>query len=249
MLIEKKVQFDYLNLISAQDYPVKSNSQIKDFFIENKGLEFLEITGEIYSDNPLVVNAWGNQRFLRFEKYWIPSAFADGNYFSIPEKRFENKNRTYVFKTFLKNCFIYYSNNSLKKELLCCLYHIIFNKNKARLANFNPVAGSQWFSISYNCAVYVLGKSSDKRLKSYFKSNLLSDESFFNSIVYNSPFKNKLANTNLRHIEWTGTSHPKNLTFLDYLIITKNRNVLFSRKFDETDVCDIQRYENMNIYN
>src|SRR6187402_1701695 len=41
-LLKHSIAFDYVNIISGQDYPIKSNPYIHRFFEENKGKEFTE---------------------------------------------------------------------------------------------------------------------------------------------------------------------------------------------------------------
>ena len=41
-LFKNNIEFDYVSLISGQDYPIKSNKDINAFFEKNNGKEFLE---------------------------------------------------------------------------------------------------------------------------------------------------------------------------------------------------------------
>lgn len=43
MKMASKVEYNYIFLLSGQDYPIKSNDQIKTFLQENEGKEFIEI--------------------------------------------------------------------------------------------------------------------------------------------------------------------------------------------------------------
>ena len=42
VLFEKKIDFDYVVLLTGQDYPIKTNDQIQDFFQNHDGKSFIE---------------------------------------------------------------------------------------------------------------------------------------------------------------------------------------------------------------
>ena len=42
ILFEKKIDFDYVVLLTGQDYPIKTNDQIQDFFQKHDGKSFIE---------------------------------------------------------------------------------------------------------------------------------------------------------------------------------------------------------------
>ena len=50
-IVQSNIGCDYISLISGQDYPIKKNKEIHDFFTMNKGKEFLHFskfpTGEL----------------------------------------------------------------------------------------------------------------------------------------------------------------------------------------------------------
>lgn len=237
ILSEKKVEFDYVSLISAQDFPVKSNDEIKSFFERNKGTEYITVLGEVFGNEPAVVEAWGEQRFLRFGKHWIHSPVTK-KYLVIPENRFAGKSNWYIIKTFRKNFVKNVKGGTLVEDFFNCYSHIKHNRVKAPIEEFVPVAGSQWFSISRDCFAFVLSQARKNHIKKYFDTNLLSDESFFNSIIYNSPFKSRIHGSNLRFIDWNG-SHPRNLTSEDYELLKNDGRYLFARKFEFEEVMKI----------
>ncbi|MEO8713267.1 MAG: hypothetical protein ABI405_14140, partial [Parafilimonas sp.] len=69
----------------------------------------------------------------------------------------------------------------------------------------------------------------------YFKYCWGADEFIFSTILYNSSFKNKIAD-NFIYVDWSaGKANPKILTADDYDAL-KDSSKLFARKFDmETD--------------
>ena len=100
---------------------------------------------------------------------------------------------------------------------------------------FIPYAGSQWFSITKDCVEYILKVHlANPQLKNFFRRTLLSDESFFTTILAYSHYKDQIAQNNFRYIRWTtegARSHPAVLKKED-LPILKASDKLFARKFD-----------------
>jgi hypothetical protein len=92
---------------------------------------------------------------------------------------------------------------------------------------------AQWFCITTSCAKYILKTvDTNKKITRFFKYVWGSDEFFFSTIVYNSPFKEK-TKENLTYVDWElpHNGHPKTLTNDDFEKIMAS-NKLFARKFD-----------------
>lgn len=94
--------------------------------------------------------------------------------------------------------------------------------------------GSNWFSITGGCAEYLLDHIEENLfLLNFYKSTLCPDELVFNTLIYNSSFKDSIVNDNLRYIDWNNQKDsPKILLSDDYEKIITSRK-LFGRKFDE----------------
>lgn len=104
--------------------------------------------------------------------------------------------------------------------------------------------GSQWFSITHECASYIVGER--KWAEKVFRHSCICDEIFIPTILWKSPFKDNLyrseASTghenncaNMRLIDWTrGSSirHPWTFTIQDFDKL-KETPCLWARKFDE----------------
>ncbi len=247
LLQKQGIDFDYLNVISGNDYPIKSNKYLKDFFKENYGKQF-QWSLPIYDYTPTAlpegmvygegwkgyVHPWGStHRFLRFEKYWF-SLWGE-RLMIIPETRFLSKTLWSVLKIFLYNLPGYVRKKALKREFLLMILSLTHQKKRKFPEGFPPYAGSQWFSVTKDCAEYILKIHREHpELKKYFKHTLLSDESFFTTILVHSPYKEKMAQSNYRYIRWTGKgarTHPEILTKAD-LPDLKASQKLFARKFD-----------------
>lgn len=93
--------------------------------------------------------------------------------------------------------------------------------------------GSSWFSLTYECMIYILEYlNEDPDFLNDFSHSSNADEHFFQILLMNSPFKGKVVNNNLRFIDWEeGKSSPRTLRVKDFKTL-QNSFDLFARKFD-----------------
>jgi len=106
--------------------------------------------------------------------------------------------------------------------------------------------GSQWFSITNECARYVV--SQEAWLEKVFRHTNTADEIFLPTLVCNSPFKEHLydarehvqnseySQANMRFIDWTrgeSVRHPWTFRAADYDLLMRVPH-LWARKFDDT---------------
>jgi len=99
-----------------------------------------------------------------------------------------------------------------------------------------PYQGGQLWSMSRECAEFVLGYTgSHPRVERFFKHARNPSESFFQTIVMNSPMAEHVVNDDLRFELWEPDSdHPEILTTRDMPAMRDSR-ALIAKKFD-TDV-------------
>jgi len=105
--------------------------------------------------------------------------------------------------------------------------------------------GSTWFTITYDCMLYILNYVMDNpEYKKQYNHTSCSDEHFFQMIVMNSQFKKNVINNNQRYIDWAeGANSPKTLTVKDYDNL-KNSEKLYARKFNykiDKDITEMLR--------
>ncbi len=199
------LEFDYVMLLTGQDYPIKSNKQIHDALNKSNGNSFIEnfaLPSDRWKDesggmdrlNYLYFNWRGRRRrFLKTQKI-IPRSFYDG---------------------------------------LLRVAEIL--QIRPRLPeNYTVFGGSSYWCLSRECIEYIndfVNQHPD--YVKYFRQATISDEIFFQTILMNSPLKDHLINNDMRYIVWTTSSHPKIITrhIFDELIST---NDFFARKFDAT---------------
>lgn len=102
--------------------------------------------------------------------------------------------------------------------------------HRKNLDSMDLYKGSQWFSITYPCALYVLEQSLN--YIDDFKFTACPDEHFFQVLIMNSNFKNSVDCNNYRYIVFDGlNTSPKTLTLEDFEKFM-NGNYMFARKFD-----------------
>ncbi|MFA0581952.1 beta-1,6-N-acetylglucosaminyltransferase [Vibrio breoganii] len=102
--------------------------------------------------------------------------------------------------------------------------------------------GTNWFTLSYDCIVYISRYLEDNPwYLNAFNESFCGDEVFFHTIVMNSVFAEtiyKMTEPNLplralRYIDWeSGPEYPKILNCADLESIHK-KDVLFARKISE----------------
>ena len=133
-------------------------------------------------------------------------------------------------------------NNRFYSQLqrITLIIQHLLKVNRIRHAAIEFQMGSNWFSITDEFARYVMASAKD--WVPYFKHTQCADELFIQTLVINSPFKDKLARRefddsklgNMRYIEWVNHA-PRDLTMQDFEAL-KATPLLFARKFNpETD--------------
>jgi hypothetical protein len=185
--IESGIPFDYINLLSGQDYPLKSTAYIHHFLENNPGKAFMEFYP--------IATEW-TEAIPRLEKYYLTD---------------------YPFKGSLQ---------------LAAVLNAILPKRKMP----NQLVGmgrSQWFTIAMKHAQYVVDYlSNNTRIHNYFRFTWGSDEIVFQTILYNSMYRDDMVNNNLRYIDWSEKKpSPKLLTMNDKDALTFS-DKLFARKFN-----------------
>jgi len=114
--------------------------------------------------------------------------------------------------------------------------------------------GANWFCLSGELCNYILKYLQYNQWYSKaFEKSFCADEVFFQTIIMNSKYRDKIYNYNkeyddnhmaLRYIDWnSGPEYPKILTEEDFTNIkaTENGDCIFARKFSEN--LDIDKYK------
>ena len=93
--------------------------------------------------------------------------------------------------------------------------------------------GATFCALTRQAAEYLVNFMHDNRkARRYAKFTHASDEFWFQTLLMNSPLKDKVINEPLWYIDWGGMSkHPRILTVLDYQNLIES-GMFFARKFD-----------------
>jgi hypothetical protein len=94
--------------------------------------------------------------------------------------------------------------------------------------------GSHWFSITPAAVNYLIEfDQKDTYLKKFYEQVLLPDESYFQTVLLNSPLSENVVSNNLRKIIFPEKA--ANPIFLEneHFELLKTSNALFARKFDK----------------
>jgi hypothetical protein len=97
-----------------------------------------------------------------------------------------------------------------------------------------PWGGSSWWALSRGCVLMLLDTATrDRALMRFFRTVQCPDEMFFQTLVMNSPWRERVLGENLRHIQWPehGSRNPKILDEADFEHIAAAR-AHFCRKLD-----------------
>lgn len=210
---ESNIDFSHVVLLSGQDYPIKSNEEIAEFFTNNLGVDFIS-----YTPFPVKNLNWGGRD--RIESYAYNFLGRRVSY--LPFKYCQNLNA--------KGYLINFVLMMLK----------LVSKQRKLPNNLAPYYGSQWWNLSLETVQNILTfVESTPEYLNFHKYSLLPDEMFFQTIIMNLSNSVNSQNNNLRYIDWeNGGSHPKSLNLSDFDFLQQS-DALFARKFEtETQILD-----------
>jgi hypothetical protein len=100
---------------------------------------------------------------------------------------------------------------------------------------YRPHGGSMWWCLTRDCIVYIDRFIREKPAYTrYFRTVFIPDESFFQSIISNSPFRAKIVSDDLRYADWDNPNplYPRTLDTDDFEKLMASPK-LIARKFDQ----------------
>jgi len=96
--------------------------------------------------------------------------------------------------------------------------------------------GGQWMILSRSCCEFICSSSEVRKFEDFYRNTLIADESFFQTVLMNTSFNEKIVNDDKRAIIWVPDGdiklRPKTLLETDLGFLLEGKN-LFARKFDE----------------
>jgi hypothetical protein len=187
-ILMSDTQYNYINFISGQDYPIKKINLFYEFLKTNNGREFIEFHPA--EERPLATR----RRLYRYH---------------LPDQKFKGK---YIIQSIM---------------------NMILTKKEFPIKNFEFVWKAQWFTITPDAAKYVISfLKSNPQVETFFKFCWGTDELVFQSILYNSPFKESIYNNNLKYTVWEKDNpSPETFRLKDFDALSKT-DKFFARKFD-----------------
>lgn len=169
--------YDFLWLISGQDYPIKSNKEIAEFLEANKGKSFIEL---------LPTEGDAHRRYLKRNQTWYPTWGASPIFIMRVLRKIYNILTGGKYHSFIK-----------RKNVLNAEWRF----------------GSSWWTLTEEACRVILDLSADGSYRDYFKNCICPDESYFQTMLWNSPLRATLTGSNLCYVDWS--EHKKNPKVLD----------------------------------
>jgi hypothetical protein len=219
------ISFDWLVLISGQDYPIASLNQFETQLSTSpfdgyfRYFPVLGGGGDAWPENT------GKKRY--FFKYITFPHFS--YYYRIPIliQNTITKTLTLINKSGILNIII-----AAKKS-----------KNKIGIKHINApfndqlicYGGPDWFNLNKKCIAKILAAETENNLLlDYYKTTHIPSESFIHTLLINDS-KLKISNNSMRFVNWTEryASSPSIICSSDYESIIRSK-MPFARKFDMT---------------
>ena len=187
-ILANGIAFDHINLLSGQDYPIKSTEHIHQFLRENKG--------KIFMHSLSVNNEW-QEAIPRIERYHLANLKLPAGTYRVEQ-----------------------------------VMNAILPKRKMP-EGIVAMGRSQWFTASRESIAYIVDYvKKEQWVSRFFKMSWAADELIFQTILFNSPFKEHMVNDNLLYVDWSeGKASPKLLNMEDAAAL-KASDKLFARKFN-----------------
>ena len=195
--------FDFYWLCSGQDFPITSIKKIVDYF-------------ELHPKNVFLNLFNSNNSGLSKENHYTKRVAI---YFPLWMLGKES------WKRIIKRLYI---------EITGGYYHTFRWARRRQPENLRFFWGSQWICVSHQALSWVLSYlNKNSEYYQFMRNCSCPDESFFQTLIMNSPFA-KDRKDYLHYIDWSeGKSSPKILRTSDYKKIVSCKK-LMARKFDET---------------
>lgn len=222
-LLDKQIDFDYLALLSGQDYPIKTNLYIRKFLLKHKGNSFIHYNSFPYFEWKNENNGWGR----------------------IDSWHFLRQNRHYTYPK--QNIF----GSRIGRWLLNPFFNIasaLLPFKRTFPTGFHPYGGAQFWCLYKTHVQYVhsiIQQNTD--FVSFFRYVFVPDEIFFQTIIGNSAFKAECHNDTLTYVEWYRPGATLYKSDADAIMNTFH---LFARKFDTTvdaEILDIIDREILSV--
>lgn len=212
----KNLDFSWLSVLSAQDYPLRPLAAIEDELRDSPFDAFVDAA-------PVAPSAWVSARYFM-------------QYRPLPRLRYAN-----LFPRQLFSAIDWFCDQLNDRQSLIHIEggprdtskHLgIRTKNHPFSSHFTCFKGSDWFTLSQRAADYLLAFGHKRpEIFEYYRRTFIPSESYYQTVLCNAN-ELKICNDNRRFILWGRESpHPKTLTLTDFDAMTLSGKD-FGRKFD-----------------
>ena len=133
--------------------------------------------------------------------------------------------------------YFYPERTTRTQRIACALANRLLRAGglKRRLpGGLQPFGGSSWWALSRDCVRMLRDRvAAEPGLVRFFRRAACPDEMFFQTLVMNSPFRDRVLGRNFRYVQWpeNGSRNPKVLDEGDFARIAASR-AHFCRKLD-----------------
>jgi len=222
--LEKCPEGDYFCLLSGDSYPLQPPDYIEQFFLKNKGTEFIDVHDKHQQDQNRGLIKRMNQRVIpgKYRNRVVSSLIEAFNQLTSSKDLEQSSNINLGNFSILRDC------RSLLKDLE--LY-----------------AGTQWWALTNSGCRYVVDfVEKNPNLAWLFKTAMIPDEIFFQTIICNSPFKSRISpSITIRYRQGSGNHAGDIITDINCLnqlrgirendgpIGDKNQEIILARKFSD----------------
>jgi hypothetical protein len=208
-LLNGNVSFDYVLLLTGQDYPIKSNSYIDYFLDKQNGKEFIS-----YYSFPN--KAWGENGGMQRIEQWHFRFLEDWPvrplhaFVHLPSRR---------------------ESDSKVKSIIYSSVNNMFTK-RTLPGNLKAFGGPGYWCLTRACAEFIHQYVvKNQRFVKFFRYVDIPDEIFFHTIILNSSFASNVVNDDLRCIDISEGRGPRIWRASDFETLAQS-NGLIARKFD-----------------
>jgi len=172
--IEQEGSFDYLALLSGQDYPIKTNDFIRSFLAARRGTSFISHHPFPFAEWKHEEGGWDRVRYWSFRPW--------GRLLVFPRER------TFRFRVV---------------ERLWSALIAAFPLRRRFPAGYHPYGGAQFWCLARPHARYIYDFVRQNRdFVRFFRRVVVPDEIFFQTILANSHLRAELCNKSLTFVEW-----------------------------------------------
>lgn len=195
--------FDFYWLCSGQDFPIKPLAEIANWFESHPDNDFLNL-------------------------------FKSRNTGLNKENKYDKRLVVYYPQWMLGNKFW---KRVVKRIYIDCTggYNHTFSwARRKKIKSFDYYFGAEWICITNRTLSWIMNYL-DKNIDYYhfMKNSFCPDESFFQTLVMNSPFTSKRMDF-LHYIEWSEKNNSPNVLLFSDLEKLLSSDKLVARKFDES---------------